>query len=106
MNYARKKGFDPLVPGNWYQQERKDIVAEQVNKSKQKRKNTTKKKKRIRTNLVLLQGGNTVLDYYCRGFKNALTALFPEIGLDGSKLKIHGMKYFKFLFLFCKLTSI
>ena len=32
VKYAKKKGFDPLVPDNWYHQMRKDMAAEQVKK--------------------------------------------------------------------------
>ena len=42
VNYARKKGFDPLVPDNWYHQVRKDFAAQQVNKNKNKNKNKYK----------------------------------------------------------------
>ena len=31
VNYARKKGFDPLIPDNWYHQVKRSVVAEEVN---------------------------------------------------------------------------
>ena len=109
VNYARKKGFDPLVPDNWYHQVRKDFATQQVNKNKnknkyertqQQRKKAREKERRKYINISLLQGGKMVLDYYGGGFRNALTALFPEIGLDKSKLfKITGMNCFNFRFL-------
>ena len=105
VNYARKKGFDPLVPDNWYHQVRKDFAAQQVNKNKNIYKSTQQERKKAKRQkeiykILLLQGGKMVLDYYGGGFRNALTALFPEIGLDKSKLfKITGMNCFNFRFL-------
>ena len=29
-NYAKKKGFDPFIPENWYSQSRSEIRAEEV----------------------------------------------------------------------------
>ena len=30
VNYARKKGFDPLIPDNWYCQVKRSVTAEKV----------------------------------------------------------------------------
>ena len=64
VNYAKRKGFDPLVPDNWYRQVRKDVAAEQVsikakqNKTKQKQheeyKNRRKNESKRHNNLILL----------------------------------------------------
>eukprot|EP00026_Physarum_polycephalum_P002644 Phypoly_transcript_02652.p1 GENE.Phypoly_transcript_02652~~Phypoly_transcript_02652.p1 ORF type:complete len:698 (+),score=61.56 Phypoly_transcript_02652:137-2095(+) len=62
VNYAKRKGFDPLYPENWYTQ--------------------------LATNVGNEKGGRTVLSYYDSRLRTALISLFPEIGLDESRFKI------------------
>ena len=104
MNYARKKGFDPLIADNWYDQE--SITAEQVNTTKSKTSSNylkrDKESKDANTVFILLQEGRTMFYHQCN-FKNTLPALFPEIGLDISKFKTYGMIMFLLLFDFASL---
>eukprot|EP00026_Physarum_polycephalum_P001458 Phypoly_transcript_01460.p1 GENE.Phypoly_transcript_01460~~Phypoly_transcript_01460.p1 ORF type:complete len:826 (+),score=126.37 Phypoly_transcript_01460:385-2862(+) len=60
LKYAAEKGFDPLVAENWYKQSRKSIV-----ESKR---------------------AASVLHYHNNSVARALLDLFPDIGLEKSKL--------------------
>eukprot|EP00026_Physarum_polycephalum_P000503 Phypoly_transcript_00504.p2 GENE.Phypoly_transcript_00504~~Phypoly_transcript_00504.p2 ORF type:complete len:477 (+),score=71.61 Phypoly_transcript_00504:1867-3297(+) len=60
-DFAREYKFDPLIPENWYQQSRKQILD--------------------------TKGSGKVLLYYSRSVKTALLDVFPEIGLE--KMKFH-----------------
>eukprot|EP00026_Physarum_polycephalum_P001538 Phypoly_transcript_01540.p1 GENE.Phypoly_transcript_01540~~Phypoly_transcript_01540.p1 ORF type:complete len:1069 (+),score=95.14 Phypoly_transcript_01540:45-3251(+) len=57
--YAKANGFDPLTATNWYRQSRERIMA--------------------------VQGAHSVLNYH-RTLSQALVDLFPDIGLEKSKL--------------------
>eukprot|EP00026_Physarum_polycephalum_P012597 Phypoly_transcript_12920.p1 GENE.Phypoly_transcript_12920~~Phypoly_transcript_12920.p1 ORF type:complete len:356 (+),score=59.55 Phypoly_transcript_12920:23-1069(+) len=59
-NYAKDHGFDPLKPENWYKQPRDKILA--------------------------TKGANKVISYHGISISKALLDLFPQIGLDKSKL--------------------
>ena len=61
-----------------------------------------KESKDANTVFILLQEGRTMFYHQCN-FKNTLPALFPEIGLDISKFKTHGMILFLLLFDFASL---
>eukprot|EP00026_Physarum_polycephalum_P002695 Phypoly_transcript_02703.p1 GENE.Phypoly_transcript_02703~~Phypoly_transcript_02703.p1 ORF type:complete len:811 (+),score=66.41 Phypoly_transcript_02703:184-2616(+) len=57
--YAAAKGFDPLIPNNWYSQPRDKIVK--------------------------FENGLTILAFYKFDVAKALVELFPDIGLRASK---------------------
>eukprot|EP00026_Physarum_polycephalum_P002048 Phypoly_transcript_02052.p1 GENE.Phypoly_transcript_02052~~Phypoly_transcript_02052.p1 ORF type:complete len:648 (+),score=89.30 Phypoly_transcript_02052:207-2150(+) len=57
--YARANKFDPLIPDNWYKQSRKNVLS--------------------------FPGAHSVLYYHQDSVPNALSDLFPNIGLDRSK---------------------
>jgi DNA ligase-1 len=59
LEVAKERGFDPLVPENWYPLTRLNLVA-------------------------TMKGAQTVMSYYGYSMVKALLALFPDIGLDES----------------------
>jgi len=61
MRFANEKGFEPLVPENWYSMSVRKIRS--------------------------IKGGSAVLQYY-KTFPHALLHLFPNIGLDITKFTI------------------
>eukprot|EP00026_Physarum_polycephalum_P011168 Phypoly_transcript_11369.p1 GENE.Phypoly_transcript_11369~~Phypoly_transcript_11369.p1 ORF type:complete len:392 (+),score=44.19 Phypoly_transcript_11369:39-1178(+) len=58
-NYSRRRGFDALLPENWYQE--------------------------ARSNILKAKDAEKVLVYYGGSVKRALVDLFPEIGLERSR---------------------
>jgi len=61
-NFALKKGFDPLIPNNWYSVSRDEILA--------------------------MKGASALLRCYNRSMIKALVSLFPNIGLTEHKFAI------------------
>eukprot|EP00026_Physarum_polycephalum_P001627 Phypoly_transcript_01629.p1 GENE.Phypoly_transcript_01629~~Phypoly_transcript_01629.p1 ORF type:complete len:1030 (-),score=139.53 Phypoly_transcript_01629:75-3164(-) len=59
-NYARENKFDPLNPNNWYAQPKQKFMA--------------------------VQGAYRVISYHNNSFFRSLLDLFPDIGLEKSKL--------------------
>ena len=86
-NYAETKGFDPLVPENWYLQSTEGISDVKVycclllllcffclfvc---------------RFDMMLMVLQGANKIISFYNRSIAKALLTIFPDIGLLPAKL--------------------
>eukprot|EP00026_Physarum_polycephalum_P003286 Phypoly_transcript_03296.p1 GENE.Phypoly_transcript_03296~~Phypoly_transcript_03296.p1 ORF type:complete len:460 (+),score=53.46 Phypoly_transcript_03296:645-2024(+) len=65
--YARKKGFDPLVPENWYTVSKKEVNKEHK--------------------------GSSVLSRHGYSVVKALLSIYPSIGLDESKFTIMKKRY-------------
>lgn len=60
-DFAKQRGFDPLLPEGWYS---------------------------VTTNALLAhKGAGTILSYYNSSFVSALLHLFPDIGLDKQKFR-------------------
>jgi len=57
--FAKKNGFDPLVPENWYSQQKEQIKS--------------------------FKGAQKVLQYHSRSIEKALCELFPKIELERSR---------------------
>jgi len=60
MEYARVKGFNPLISENWYEQIKDLISQKEISK---------------------------VVSYHSNNISDALVELFPDVGFDRSKLK-------------------
>jgi hypothetical protein len=102
-NFAKEHGFDPLVPENWYLRSRKQIANYKV--------------LFIFIFILILfiyfreyflisyQGASRVVAYHKGSlFSRALMELFPDIGLDKSKLYYLSTLVFTFLFICNNLT--
>lgn len=72
--FAKNSGFDPLVAENWYTISRDKIMQSVCTPLLGQ------------TIVTLLQGGAKVIDQYNGSVVGALINLFPNIGLDKSKL--------------------
>jgi len=59
-DYAKQNGFDPLHPENWYLQPKHKVMA--------------------------IKAIYQVIEHYNYNLPKALTSVFPEIGLNSSKL--------------------
>jgi len=67
--FAKERGFDPLIPDNWYGIKGKDLHT--------------------------MKGGGRVLSYYNWNFVKAVTTLFPDIGFDRAKFPEQPKGYWK-----------
>lgn len=79
MKFASQKGFDPLIPDNWYSYKAGDIFSSI--------KVFVFKFYLVTLGLLRLQGGYGALMHYNFNLQKALEHLFPDIGLEPHKFK-------------------
>lgn len=75
--YALDSGFDPLDPECWYLESRGNILKKKVWKNMMPS---------YFLFLIIAKGAFQVMAYHDNSFKTALLDLFPDIGLDTSKI--------------------
>lgn len=73
--YAKSNNFDPLVPENWYNISRQEVLSIKVYCAMVSDVN----------NNSFTKGATAILSSYRGSVKRAIIDLFPEIGLDPSK---------------------
>lgn len=79
--FAKTRHFDPLLPENWYNVNRRDIISEVLQRYVIMLYNCS-------NNDALLQGGKGLLVYYDDSLVKALQQVYPAIGLDPQKFKV------------------
>jgi ribulose-5-phosphate 4-epimerase/fuculose-1-phosphate aldolase len=68
--FAKKRGFDPLIPNHWYFVSHDDILAETVRMMEYLQQINT------------MQGGATVLHFYSNSVMRAVVDVYPHIQFD------------------------
>ena len=98
--FAKDKGFDPLIPANWYLIKRQQLLKKKVN-----RKEKTKQENKERRDIIVFYGllliyylkySKSVLSYYRSSLGTALLNLYPNIGLEAHILFARGNYIFLF----------
>ena len=89
-NYAKREGFDPLVPDNWYSFSRRRVLASEVTLLNHLSIVLLVHRLSCPSHLshdlaYAMQGAAQVLMFHNNSIPNALLELFPNIGFEKSK---------------------